>query len=107
MTKQHKSTGNLRSTSLKDPRLPDPSPATSLADKKEALIFKLLTNHAEAGDIPLDVPTTVVRSIFFPSVSQPEIQKAILKNGNKSPVNDEIPIAILYLAQPLIENHIS
>lgn len=70
MTKWYKSTGNFRSTPLKDPRFPDRTPATSLADKIKIIISNLLTSHTEAGDIPLDVPTTKVCSIFihhFPS----------------------------------------
>ncbi|CCU81551.1 endonuclease/reverse transcriptase [Blumeria hordei DH14] len=106
LTKWHKSTGDFRSTPLKDPRSPDRPPATSLPEKREILLGNLLTNLAEAGDIPLDTPTVTKRSISFPPLCQDEVQDSILRAGNTAPGVDEISTAILRIAWPLIGEHI-
>ncbi|KAI0990756.1 hypothetical protein K3495_g17431, partial [Podosphaera aphanis] len=100
LTKWHKSTGNFRSTPLKDPRFLERPPATSLPDKREILLGNLLTNLAVAGDIPLDTPTVATRSISFPPLCRDEVREAILKAGNTAPGADEIPTAILRIAWP-------
>ena len=106
LTKWHKSTGNFRSTPLKDPRSPERPPATSLPEKREILLGNLLTNLAEVGDIPLDTPTVAKRSISFPPLYQDEVQDAILRAGDIAPGADEIPTAMLRKAWPLIREYI-
>lgn len=74
ISRWHKSTGHSRSTSLKNPRFPVPSLTISLSDKREFLIFNLLTNLDEAGDIPMNAPTAAMRSIMFPAFSSEGVQ---------------------------------
>ncbi|KAI0994347.1 hypothetical protein K3495_g13835, partial [Podosphaera aphanis] len=102
VSKWHKSTGSYNSPPLKDPRFPDKAPATTLAEKREIFAANLLVNLAEAGDIPLDVPSVSVRTLPFPPLSRQEVHDTLLKAGNTAPGLDEIPTAILRCAWPLV-----
>jgi endonuclease/exonuclease/phosphatase (EEP) superfamily protein YafD len=106
MTKWHQSTGNYRSPPLIDPQDPTAIPANSISEKRELLIKELLTNSAEAGDIPFDSPTVKCREIPFPEITVHDIRKSILKTGNTAPGIDEITTKVLQLAWPLIESHV-
>jgi len=98
MTKWHKSTGTYRSPPFKDPQNPTHSLAIDTSDKRDILVRNLLSNTAEAGDIPFDAPVVPVRSINFPAITTADIRKAILKAGNTAPGQDEITTAILQVA---------
>ncbi|KAI0999822.1 hypothetical protein K3495_g8377 [Podosphaera aphanis] len=102
LPKWHKSTGNFRSTHLKDPRFSDRPPATSLPDKIAILLGNSLTILSKVGGIPLDAPTVATRSISFHPLCHDEVWESILKAGNTVPEADEIPTAILCIAWPLI-----
>lgn len=103
ITKWHKSTGIYRSTPLKDPTFPDNPPATTTAEKRQILIRNLLTNHSDAGDIPMDTPTVPRSAFSFPQISKEEIREAVLRAGNTAPGIDEVPTAIFKHGWPLIE----
>ena len=103
MTKWHQSTGTYRTPPLVDPQGLTSPPATSIEEKRDLLVRELLTNNAEAGDIPFDSPSTAVRNIQFPPVTAQDIRKSILGAGNTAPGMDEIPTKILQAAWPLIE----
>lgn len=107
ITRRHKSTGTFRSIPLKDPLFPNNPPATTTSGKRELLIRNLLTNHTEAGDIPMDTPTVPRSSLYFPQISREEIRETILQAGNTAPGKDEVPTAILKYAWPLIESFVS
>jgi hypothetical protein len=106
MTKWHQSTGTYRSPPLKDPQHPENPPARSLEEKRNLLVSKLLTNSAEAGDIPDVCLTAARRSIDFPPITFEDVRKLVLEAGNTAPGADEIPIAILQVAWPLICNRV-
>ena len=53
-----------------------------MEEKRDILVRNLLTNTAEAGDIPFDSPTMATRKINFPPITVTDICKAILKAGN-------------------------
>jgi len=95
MTKWHQSTGIYRSPPLKDPLHPDKPPARTIEEKRELLVAELLTNKAEAGDIPLDTPTVAARHIDFPPITAKDVCKAVLKASNTAPDADKVPTAIL------------
>jgi hypothetical protein len=103
MTKWHTSTGAYRSPPFTDPQNPHAGLVADINKKQDILIRNLLTNSAEAGDIPFDSPTAATRKINFPPVTVTDIRKAILEAGNTTPGQDEIPTAILKAAWPLIE----
>jgi hypothetical protein len=82
----------------KDPQHLEKPPAKSLEEKRELLVSKLLTNKAEAGDIPFDTPTAATRKIDFPPISTEDVRKAVIEAGNTAPGVDEVPTAILQAA---------
>jgi len=98
MTKWHKSTGTYRSPPFADPQNPTHSLAIDISDKRDILIRNLLSNTAEAGDIPYNTPAVLVRSIRFPTITAADIRKAILEAGNTALGQDEISTAILQTA---------
>lgn len=102
----HKSTGTFRSIPLKDPLFPDNPPAATASGKREILIRNLLTNHTEAGDIPMDTPTVPGSSFHFPQVSREEIRETTLRAAKTAPGKDEIPTGILKHAWPFIESFV-
>jgi len=106
MTKWHKSIGAYRSPPFTDPQNPHLGLAASIIEKREILVRNLLSNTAEAGDIPFDSPTIAARKIDFPPITAADTRKAILEAGNTAPGLDEIPITILKVAWPQIETHI-
>ncbi len=106
MTKWHESTGKYRSPPLVDPQDSTALPAVTITQKRDLLIKELLTNTAEAGDIPFDAPNTAARAIQFPRITSQDIRNSILRAGNTAPGLDEIPTKILQLAWTLIEPHI-
>jgi ribonuclease HI/endonuclease/exonuclease/phosphatase (EEP) superfamily protein YafD len=106
MTKWHQSTGSFHSPPLVDPQDPDGPSAVSTEEKRALLVKELLTNTAEAGDVPFDAPTAAKANIQFPEITTQDIQQAILKAGNTAPGTDEIPTRVLQLAWPLIEARI-
>jgi hypothetical protein len=106
MTKWHKSIGAYRSPPFTDPQNPHLGLAASIIEKREILVRNLLSNTAEAGDIPFDSPIIAARKIDFPPITAADIRKAILEAGNTAPGLDEIPITILKVAWPQIETHI-
>jgi hypothetical protein len=59
------------------------------------LIKELLTNIAEAGDIPHDSLIVVSRDILFLETTLKDIRKSILGAGNIAPGVDEIPTKVL------------
>ena len=103
MTKWHQTTGVYRTPPFIDPQNPSGGLISDPLGKQEILIRSLLTNTAEAGDVPFDSPTTAVRHISFPDVTLIDIRKAILQASNPAPGSDEIPTAILKIAWPQIE----
>ena len=103
MTKWHQSTGGYKSPPLLDPQRPAGPPAKSIEEKRALLIKELLTNTAEAGDIPCNAPTAAGQSISFPPITPEDIRKSILGAGNTAPGIDEIPTIVLQLAWPWIE----
>jgi hypothetical protein len=104
MTRWHQSTGGYRSPPLIDPQNPTGAPANGISEKRDLLIRELLTNTADAGDIPFDAPAVAARDIPFPATAAQDIRKAILGAGNTAPGIDEIPTKVLQLAWPLIES---
>jgi hypothetical protein len=67
----------------------------SLKEKRNLLVFKLLINSVEAGDI-LDVCLTAARrSIDFPPITFKDVRKSVLEARNTTLKVDEILIAIL------------
>jgi len=103
MTQWHQSTGNFRSPLLIDPQSPSAPPAISTEEKRALLVKELLTNSAEAGDIPFNSPVTAIRAVEFPEIIVQDVRKAVLKAGNTAPGADEIPTKVLQLAWPWIE----
>ena len=73
MTKWHQSTGTYRSPPFADPLNPTMGLVASIEDKRDILVRNLLTNTAEAGDIPFDSPITAVRDIPFPPILEQDI----------------------------------
>jgi len=106
MTKWHKSTGAYRSPPFTDPENLHAGLVADIDKKRDILIRNLLTNSAEVGDIPFDSPTAATCKIDLPPVTVTDIRKAILKAGNTTPGQDEIPTAILKAAWPLIETRV-
>jgi hypothetical protein len=106
MTKWHQSTGGYRSPPLLDPQDLTSPPAKSIKEKRALLIKELLTNTAEAGDIPYDTPAVAHRDILFPLTTLEDIRKSILGASNTAPGIDEIPTRVLQLAWPQIEDKV-
>src|SRR5438045_6567719 len=106
MTKWHKTTGAYHSPPFTDLQNLHLGLAASMEEKRDILVWNLLTNTAEAGDIPFDSPTMATHKINFPPIMVADICKVILKAGNTAPGLDKIPTAILKVAWPLIETHI-
>jgi hypothetical protein len=75
-------------------------PARSIEEKRALLIKELLTNTAEAGDIPGSSLAVTARSILFPLITPEDVRKLILGAGNTALGIDEIPTPILRLAWP-------
>jgi ribonuclease HI len=106
MTKWHQTTGTYRSPPFHDPQNRNTGLTSNISGKRDILVRNLLTNSAEAGDIPFDAPTTASRQVDFPPITAPDIRKSILGAGNTTPGLDEIPTTVLKLAWPLIETRI-
>jgi hypothetical protein len=107
IAKWHKSVGSFRSPPLKDPLRPQAPLATTLEAKRDVLARNLLQNVAEAGDIPLCAPAVPAASLPFPEITEHEIERSILRAGNKTPGKDEIPTPILQLGWPYLKKHVS
>ena len=103
MTKWHTSTGAYCSPLFADLQNPYLGLSAGIEKKRDILLRNLLTNTAEAGDIPFDSPTAATQRIEFPPVTVTDIRKAILGAGNTTPGQDEIPTAVLKAAWPVIE----
>jgi hypothetical protein len=80
----------LKLLAVIDPQNPTGAPANSTSEKKDLLIRELLTNTAEAGDIPFDTPVVVARDIPFLVITAQDIRKIILGAGNITPGIDKI-----------------
>jgi hypothetical protein len=106
MTKWHQSTGSYRTPPLIDPQQPASLPARSVEEKRALLIKELLTNTAEAGDIPSSSLAVAARSIPFPPITPEDVRKSILGAGNTALGMDEIPTPVLRLAWPQIESRV-
>ena len=106
MIKWHQSTGSYKSPPLVDPQQPASLPARSIEEKRALLIRELLTNTAEAGDIPGSSPAVAARSILFPLITPEDVRKSILGAGNTALGIDEIPTPVLRLAWPQIESRV-
>ena len=103
MTKQHKSTSTYQSPPFKDLQNLTHSLVADTLDKRDILIQNLLSNTAEARDIPFDAPVALVRSINFLAITTADICKAILGASNTALGQDKISTTILQAAQPVIE----
>ena len=106
MSKWHKSTGSYRSPPLRDPLRPDSPLAVALEEKRDILAQNLLYNTAEAGDIPLDIPTVPSNLLPFPDITMAQVETAVLRAGNTAPGADELPTCILKVAWPLIKERV-
>ena len=106
MTKWHQTTGTYRSPPFADPLHSTIELAASIKDKRDILLRNLLTNTAEAGDIPFDSPVAPMCTIFFPPIIEQDVQKAILKAGNTAPGSNEIPTKVLQAAWPVISKYV-
>src|SRR5271165_482717 len=98
MTKWHKLTGAYCSPLFIDLQNLSIGLVADIDKKRNILVCNLLTNTAEVGDIPFDLPTTATCNIEFPPVTVTDIRKSILGAGNTTPGLDEIPTAILKAA---------
>jgi hypothetical protein len=96
----------FRSPLLKDPRHLERPLARTLEEKRILLVNKLLTNVIEARDIPSTVPLAATYSIDFLPITSEDVYKLVLEAGNTAPSMDEIPIAILQAAWPLISTRV-
>jgi ribonuclease HI len=106
MTKWHQSTGTYRSPPFTDLQHPGRPPARSIEEKRDLLVRELLTNVAEAGDIPSTAPSVAARNIDFPPITLEDVRKSVLGAGNTAPGADEVPTAVLQVAWPLINNRV-
>src|SRR5436309_6644418 len=106
ITKWHTTTSSYRTPLFTDPQNPNLGLTASIEEKRNILVWNLLTNIAEASDIPFDSPTTATHKIDFPPITVIDICKAILEAGNTAPSQDEIPTAVLKAAWPIIETRV-
>ena len=103
MTKWHQSTSGYCSPPLINLQNPTSAPAISTSKKRDLLIRELLTNIADAGDIPFDALAVAARDIPFLITIAQDIRKAILRARNTALGIDEILTKVLQLVWPLIE----
>jgi hypothetical protein len=61
-------------------------------------VTELLTNKAETGDIPLDIPIVATCSIDFLSITDKNVRKSVIEASNTALGVDEVPTAILKAA---------
>src|SRR5271166_1069538 len=106
MTKWHKSIRAYCSPLFTNLENPQAGLTADINKKWDILLYNLLTNSAEVGDIPLDSFTAATQKIEFPPITATDIQKSILGARNTTSSLDEIPTAILKAAWPLIESQI-
>jgi len=70
----------------------------SIEEKCNILLYNLLTNLAEVGNIPFDSSTAATCKIDFSPITVTDICKSILGARNTTPSLDEIPTAVLKTA---------
>ena len=103
MTKQYKLIGAYCSPLFINLENLHASLIADINKKRNILICNLLTNFVEVSNIPFNSLTATTYKINLPLITVIDICKAILKARNTTLSQDEILIAILKAAWPLIK----
>lgn len=103
LTNWHKAEPNYPSPPLRGPN----GPVADTGEKIQLLRETLLNRHLQVEDVPLDTPAVPARALPWGRVHPDEAFKAICQVSSTTPGLDEIPVAALRLAWPILGTRIT